>query len=863
MMNRYVILTSLSALLIIASGWLVFPREVSAERLAPAVYDFGDLMEDFVNDSAAYLANKHIQDEYAARSLNGMQITLDKIREHANGASSVSASTNALIAQQATAMRHLQNIEAGTAAPPSGEVIAEFAGIASQARDACYHLAYRREMMQSMKIQLNEMLRPMTMQEFKKESLDLVPLNYIMTSIGGSKPEFNLTIGASVSMYYDGQTVGVESEQTAGFFLIGAYAAYKDEEEYNAQSKKYYKALNLLPRLMPADTTCLRVYLEGYEVARKLYQEEISLLGLHLDSLEHSLKERYKVMQSMRRSIENGLLSARVRAASQYLSIASFNIQDQEKIRTAAYSLRNQRSQIAIHRDTAMFGKNRANIYFALEEIKEISSAAIATTDEMDSVALYEPLHPFLADNKKWLTTWGNWAEVQLAAGQVQQAAVLDTSELLLQTIATSTKTKRFKKTATPEYHLLSVALDWPGNIQGTPYHSSFTYMGRDVWTRGTDGAFIRDYRQSSEGMIGRAKSNLRKRAEKTTTQYRAALTLANTARPVRQSEISRQSNDISRDYRRTQTVASSIPANYSAVPLPVNKPPLQGLKPAVPVSTTYTVQREKERNRLFLLSLPEATRNSPAIQQYSETHRMYLDYAEALDRDGYLQQADNMADAAITMRATLRGFDMSGVRLPVFDVPDIPFNPFTKQDWQYIYGRHLDYEVMSNNLGNRSQWFKAASMVTDLNELGLSDMPPTSFSTAAKFLRDGNQYLYPLNMQNGTAILQGTLTGSFVTPDNELIVFDELHGKELDYALVAFEQSKVQVFIHEFRTNNPDISMDAVFLQINAGMRLNPISTSILRRAMFNSFQFQNYSDRVRLGRRIIDELYRLRQEP
>ncbi len=87
----------------------------------------------------------------------------------------------------------------------------------------------------------------------------------------------------------------------------------------------------------------------------------------------------------------------------------------------------------------------------------------------------------------------------------------------------------------------------------------------------------------------------------------------------------------------------------------------------------------------------------------------------------------------------------------------------------------------------------------------------------AESFLRGGNEFLFGHNIKNSKGLLaNGALSGSFTDANGAIISFDGLAGKSLDYAMVQFEQNKVQNFISQYQQDNPNANIDDIIETIN-----------------------------------------------
>ncbi len=144
----------------------------------------------------------------------------------------------------------------------------------------------------------------------------------------------------------------------------------------------------------------------------------------------------------------------------------------------------------------------------------------------------------------------------------------------------------------------------------------------------------------------------------------------------------------------------------------------------------------------------------------------------------------------------------------------------------------------------------------------------PIIGSGAEAFLKKGNKFLFRHNMKNAKALItnNGSLTGSFTDVNGTLISFDGLKGKDLDYALVNFEQSLVQDFIKSYEGKVGSDEMASIIQDVN------DLFTSRVAKVFGNgaindvmneyfdggkSFDFSNYDDRVLLGQKLVDKLH------
>jgi hypothetical protein len=184
------------------------------------------------------------------------------------------------------------------------------------------------------------------------------------------------------------------------------------------------------------------------------------------------------------------------------------------------------------------------------------------------------------------------------------------------------------------------------------------------------------------------------------------------------------------------------------------------------------------------------------------------------------------------------------------------------------ISDRHLYYSWANAKLKNKDiYWFKAATIVTSWNAVGAAEGLNFKFLTdeAENFLKAGNRYLFSFNMFNAKALINnGKLTRTFTNANGKDISFNGLTGKDLDYALVEFEQTKVQEFIGIYQKNHPNADMKSIMKSINKSFGA-PFGKAEIAKVMKDhftnekgdlTFDFSKYSDRVKLGKELINDL-------
>mgnify|MGYP000158760704 CR=1 FL=1 len=191
------------------------------------------------------------------------------------------------------------------------------------------------------------------------------------------------------------------------------------------------------------------------------------------------------------------------------------------------------------------------------------------------------------------------------------------------------------------------------------------------------------------------------------------------------------------------------------------------------------------------------------------------------------------------------------------------------------IRQRHRYYEwtqsVLDKN-GNDSKWFAAAGLVTNWNAVGGAELPDVDFvinDETESFLTEGNEYLFKENMKNAKGLIEndGSLTGFFTDANGVCMIFTGLCGIDLDYTLVCFEQSLVQTYITEYEQKVGSVKMNEIINNVS-GLFSGTVSQWVgdpnINKVMNEhfsggkSFDFKSYNDRVKLGQKLIDELYK-----
>jgi ribosomal protein S8 len=182
------------------------------------------------------------------------------------------------------------------------------------------------------------------------------------------------------------------------------------------------------------------------------------------------------------------------------------------------------------------------------------------------------------------------------------------------------------------------------------------------------------------------------------------------------------------------------------------------------------------------------------------------------------------------------------------------------------IQDRRDYYNWVDSKLEGKSKWFEAAAIVTKLNSVGSADGFNLWFLDDAteNFLRDGNKYLFKYNMETANDLMNGTLNRKFENPNGKEISLNGLSGKALDYALVEYEQTKVQDFIEKYKKENPNADMKQMIRKASEATTLGAApeyEVDIIKKHFIEkniAFDFSNYEHRIMLGQRLIDKLYK-----
>ena len=185
-------------------------------------------------------------------------------------------------------------------------------------------------------------------------------------------------------------------------------------------------------------------------------------------------------------------------------------------------------------------------------------------------------------------------------------------------------------------------------------------------------------------------------------------------------------------------------------------------------------------------------------------------------------------------------------------------------ENYDTISKRHEAYKLANTLLNQdgstiKSEWFEAAAIVTAWNAIGGAEIWDLSIFTSEytdDFLKAGNEFLFPHNMNNLSHLLKG----------EDIPGMEGLRGKALDYALVEFEQKKVTEFIKSYSPPN-NISFNKIADQINGSFNdfiprlFSSKQVKNVIKEKFHEknrqFNFLDESHRIELGKGLVDNLY------
>ena len=185
-----------------------------------------------------------------------------------------------------------------------------------------------------------------------------------------------------------------------------------------------------------------------------------------------------------------------------------------------------------------------------------------------------------------------------------------------------------------------------------------------------------------------------------------------------------------------------------------------------------------------------------------------------------------------------------------------------TKHNNYWAYGsiaqRHAFYKFADAYLNSvdkaiKSQWFAAAAVVTGDDAVGAAEGINLWYLSddTEKFLKAGNEFLFPYNMKNFSYLMEG----------KDIPGMEKFRGKALDNALVDFEQTKVQEFIDKYKG---DGSLEDITKQINNAFDAF-LAPDLVKKVIKDSFvdqgiefDFKKYQHRVILGKQMVDKLYK-----
>lgn len=193
-----------------------------------------------------------------------------------------------------------------------------------------------------------------------------------------------------------------------------------------------------------------------------------------------------------------------------------------------------------------------------------------------------------------------------------------------------------------------------------------------------------------------------------------------------------------------------------------------------------------------------------------------------------------------------------------------------SRDEFKSIRATRKLYKKINDSVRHICRWFRAACIVTKRNSIGAAE----GFNfwvlnkSTCRFMIQGNAYLSVFNKNVAAQLLRdGKVNRIFVTAyfadsSRKEIAIYEKQDKELDKALVLFEQTLVQYYIDIYRQQHPGINMNKIFRSMNRAMRL-PLAPRAIKEVLKKNFSrkkrfhFQSFDDRVTLGFGLIDRLY------
>lgn len=852
------------------------PAIISARHYAPPPdpnKEFGDNMLYFVRHHVKQLAENHIPLEYAARSLNAFQVTLDKARDASNKATDALNASDPFQDSLWSGVKDILRLDSLKSDTLSERRLAQLSYYSSQVNNFITELGNHFDLVNSARNTLNSLDTFLTFDEFREQQLHRVATAYVLSSISGGAPSLDKPFAIGVTFDDDGNATTEGNAPSIIDAIIGLWNSQKEEEEFKKQLKKYKQALEEVQSYVPAPSVAYEHYVKGFQAVKTVYAGEPVALKGHMDSIKAAIADRANSLNRMRIILDDGLLSDRVRAASRLVNLKYFDVEAQLLIKDKIQQVADAKANVLSLVVAVNNSQKKLATFHALQDIQYICRSVDSFIQQADTVLLFRPVIALLRPERSWFARWNTWATDNLASGK--QPAKMKLSDKAPEKKSLSKKIVIKSKAYTSgSDHYLSMAINWPSNTSygGGPtlYHQRFGSSGSPMWTRGPDGSFLNDSRVAGGIIIREVRENLELRTVENNKRYAEGSRQATMNAPSRMSEISRQASVISLSQHQTRTSNRDLPSRGNALPAgsfsSIEFPRIRNINfdgGTTGASFTTKADNEWRRQHELLSTYAPDDLNSPPMQAYQNLHRRYMDYASALWKGGYSGEGDAMFGAASGLRSELSGFSMGGeLKLPTFNKPDIPYNPFTKDDHQLIEGRRTEYLMVNDNLRSKTRWYEAAALVTQWNSLGLAeglrDMQIMLFNDVGDFLRTTNQSLYPINMANAIKIQSGTLNETFTTPSGEVVSFEGKSGKDLDYALVKYEQTKVEAFIRNYPSQNPHANMRAITLAINLFMNYYPAFPSEIRASVPDNFNFANYEDRVKLGQRIIDALYK-----
>jgi|GEM_PF-5782692 len=840
---------------------------------------FGQDMINFVNKEAHKIALRYMDSDYLARSVVAFQVNLDRSRAITNKAFLSLRGTDSLVRRLQGSYLQTKKLDSSEQEIPD-DLVLDLLSANREAASRMKELAYHLEMTRGAHNLVRVLDTPYSYQDFRLTPLSNTAYYFIISSIQQSRPDFDGQIELNGEVNEDGQASGGEAKIMAAMTIYGMFELYEDLQKYERQIEKFEDAINTLPSVLPHDSVKYKRYLTSYNIVKALYSTELKGMHRHLDTMATALSDRYSLLADMKIHIDNLLLRNRVRTAYNMLGLASY-IRREEEFRLiggAQQKLRQLNDDVKDLYTAASGSDSMLLVFGSLESLRDVAQEADSFIAHLLSEPVYKPLYNGLPQLQQWFGAKEQYASERLQQGFPGSGPDTATAQLTYFSPDLNYFSRSLLDEAEPEgkdncglfamlsfdqaayYPELSISTGFGGYHTGAPFHTSFPTVGSGVWYRSSDGAYIRDWRDNGSVLVSKVRRNLDQRTVQNNVRFERSWKEATVNAPARTSEVGAQHNAVRGSnaigsfartvFPATGVTAPGFPGTGTTAPEPEENssvPPL-----------VREADREDGRHQRYLRGLTEEERSSQRVKEYEALHAKYLKYAKALELAGFTKEGTAMLQAAVGLRSEMTGYSSAPPPRPDFQPPHIPYNPLTFEDYQSVASRSAFYGTVHEALKGKSLWFGAAEEVTSGWAMTVAD--EFSFNRMTHYIVEANKYLFIENSANAKKLMEGELDFSFVSSAGEVIDFRGLKGKERDYALVEFEQTKIDEFTHKYRMQYPDASMAFIQFQVNRFLRYFPHDSALMKEAidtMGPDFDFASYEDRVRLGKKMIDLLY------